>query len=174
MSQRLQFGSLLASLLLLLCSCDQLSQLTQDPGAESPIQSAEFGVLFGGQIQERDQVPFELDARKQQLGFRVQLKAPLQRAATLEWELSKPTKQGVRDLPVSRPEGRVTQLGSVTLPAGETRIDQTFRFEPGDPLGLWNVRVTLDDQLVLDRPFMVFDQRARRRAIKAAAIDAGL
>jgi hypothetical protein len=55
--------------------------------------------------------------------------------------------------------------------AGETRFDRTVSFEPGDPLGLWNVRVVVRDMVVLDRPFEVFDAEERQ---KNASADAGL
>jgi hypothetical protein len=47
-------------------------------------------------------------------------------------------------------------------------------FSPDDPLGLWNIRVLVGDQVVIDRPFVVYDaiERARRREA-AADTDAG-
>jgi hypothetical protein len=36
-------------------------------------------------------------------------------------------------------------------------------FHPGDPLGVWNVRVVVRDKVVIDRPIEVFDAATRKR-----------
>ena len=43
------------------------------------------------------------------------------------------------------------------------RFDQLLPLDPGDPLGTWNIRVTFDERVVIDRPFLVYDAQARRR-----------
>jgi hypothetical protein len=142
---------------------------------ESPTASAEFGIFYGGQVQERDAIPFELNRAKQRIGFRVVFAAPLADATQVQWELSRPGKRDARQLPVSRPDRRVTEFGSATLPAGEQRFEQELPLRPGDPLGLWNLRVVATDQVLIDRPFTVYDADERRRAISKARVpDASL
>lgn len=144
---------------------------TPSPGV---VQSAEFGIFYGGQIQERDEIPFQPDASRQQQGFRVGFKQPLGSPVVVKWELSRPARKR-RGQTVSRPEGRVTELGEATVPAGERQFEQRFPFVPGQPLGLWNIRVTLGSRVLIDRPFTVYDAAARRRRKRAARLpDAGL
>lgn len=134
---------------------------------------AEFGVFFGGQVQERDEIPFELDAARQKQGFRVTFDPALQERRQLSWEISRPAKRE-RGALYSHPDGRVTELGSSTLQPGRERIEQVLVFKPGDPLGVWNIRVVLDDVVLIDRPFSVFDEDDRKAAIRAAVVpDAG-
>lgn len=116
---------------------------------------AELGVFFGGQVQEREAIPFELDRGRQTQGFRVELGDTSDRAATVRWEIDRPAPRG----------GRVTELGQAELRAGQRRFDCEIPFKPGDPLGIWNVRVLVDDVLVLDRAVEIYDQRERQRAI---------
>lgn len=160
----------LTSWLLALClmaSCER--------EVRSPIATAEFGIFYGGQIQERRELPFQLDATKQQQGFRVVFSEPLEHDARVRWELSRPAPTTARQHPVSRPEGRVTELGEATVTSGSRSFEQRFSFNAGDPLGLWNIRVTVDDHLAIDRPFNVFDLRARkRRILEHRRRDAGL
>src|SRR5437868_2548635 len=51
------------------------------------VRRAEFGVLFGGQIQERRELPFELDRSKQTLGFRIDFSEPLGADTEIEWRI---------------------------------------------------------------------------------------
>jgi hypothetical protein len=120
--------------------------------------TAKFGVFFGGQIQERDEIPFELDPAKQTQGFRVELGAPAEQALPVQWEIARPDPGGNSRF--------VTVLGDGKLPAGQRRFEHTLRFKPGDALGLWNVRVVLEDRVLIDRPFAVYDHAARRRLLE--------
>lgn len=143
------------------------------PNPPSPFERAEFGVLFGGQIQERTEIPYELDSTKQTLGFVVQLRQPLSAPTSLHWELSKPGPLTAGRL--ADPLSRRVELFDAPLGAGQTQIQKTVSLVPGDGLGMWNIRVTLGDQLALDRAFMVFDPATRTRKIRApAVVDAGL
>lgn len=143
------------------------------PTPQSPFERAEFGVVFGGQIQERSEVPFELDATKQTLGFVVQLREPLRTPTSLHWELSKPGPLGAGRL--ADPLNRRVELFDAPVPAGQTQIQKAVNLEPGDSLGLWNIRVTLGDQLAIDRAFMVFDPATRTRKQRPSpVVDAGL
>lgn len=125
-------------------------------------QSAEFGVLYGGQIQERTEIPFVIDATKQQQGFRVTFPDALPSPVEVRWEVSRPGP--IQKSGVASPDDRVTELGVATVPKGAKEFEQRFSFRAGDPLGLWNIRVTVGSELAIDRPFQVFDRAARKRA----------
>ena len=144
-----------------------------DPSAPD-VESAQFGIFFGGQIQARREIPFNLNAAKQRLGFRILFSEPPRVDTAIHWELTKPgPPTGPEKL--AKPGQRVTQLGQATIPRGSTRFDQDLSFAPGDPLGLWNLRVTLGNRVLIDRPFSVYDadaRRAARRTLRKA--DAGL
>lgn len=144
------------------------------PESASPITRAEFGVLFGGQIQERTELPFELDTSRQALGFVVELRRPLGTATTLHWELSKPGPTGANRLPA--PLNRRVELFDASISAEQTLIQRSIVLEPGDGLGMWNLRVTVGEHLAIDRAFMVYDAGSRVRAAirKPDPVDAGL
>lgn len=138
-----------------------------------PVDRAAFGVFYGGQVQRRDELPFQLDTGRQRQGFRIELAAPLDSATEVHWEISRPSRAASAS--VAQPDGRVTEMRSATMAAGQTRFEQPLTFEPGDPLGLWNIRVVVGEQVLLDRPFWVYDAQARRSAQRAARLpDAGL
>jgi hypothetical protein len=146
------------------CACNKSDQ--------AYLASAEFGVFYGGQIQQRREIPFVLDEAKQQQGFRLVLGKPAKAPTEVHWELSRPghTRRGG----TSDPDARVTELGEATLAPGERTFEKRFPFTPGDPLGLWNIRVTLGEHLAIDRSFEVYDPAQRRLAKKRArALDAG-
>jgi hypothetical protein len=141
-----------------------------------PRLSAEFGIFYGGQVQERDELPLELDRTRQLQGFRLQLDPAPQRPLEVRWELGRP---GVgRALPDSqgrRARPRKVQLGQARWRPGEGLFEQTLPFSPGDPVGLWNMRVLLDGQVVIERPFLVYDAAQRSQRLSAHADrDAGL
>jgi hypothetical protein len=141
------------------------------PPPERPaIATAKFGVFFGGQIQERREIPFELDGAKQTQGFRVEFGTKLPAATDVEWRIDRPTppprKTARRTAAAAEPpKGPI--VGKERVRAGEDRFEQALRFEPGDPLGLWNVRVITQGRVVLDRAFELFDPAARERGAVA-------
>ena len=141
----LRLGALLAAVAWGCAACSR-----QDTTNEERVL---FGVLFGGQVQERKEIPFELDTSKQSVGFRIEARAS-DRVRRIRWELTRPSSSG-------DPTGRVTELGDTLLPANQSSFEQVLRFEPGDPLGLHNIRILLDDRVVLDRPFVVYDPNKR-------------
>lgn len=162
---------LLASLLLANTGCEAAPPTKAE---QLGVKRAKFGVFYGGQIQERQEIPFVLGAKQSSFGFRVQLESAARATTKIKWELSKPSSKKAKGLAVARPDDRVTRLGTLAVPVGQERVEQRFRFEAGDPLGMWNIRVTLGDAILIDRPFMVYNQVARARAKAAARIDAGL
>jgi hypothetical protein len=136
------------------------------------VERAEFGIFFGGQVQERDEIPFTLDRGKQRTGFRIEFHEPLSHPLDVSWELDMPgtTRRG-SDPRGRRGMGRIVKTGVAPAPAGEKRLEIELPLSPGDPLGTWNVRVVIAEQIVIDRPFLVYDAAARRRAERAEQRD---
>ena len=111
------------------------------------VESAEFGVFFGGQVQELAQIKKQLDAKRQRHGFRVTFVGPLPRDVAVSWEIS---------LPVSDKGGpRPALVGQTTARQGERVLDVPLAFRPSDPLGAWHAKVSVDAQPVIDRDFSV-------------------
>jgi hypothetical protein len=153
-----------------LASCDARGEGTPPGGVK-----AEFGVFYGGQVQQLDEIPFELDAAKQRQGFRLTVSPPPARALQVRWEIGRPGRgRRVPDSQGREARPRSVQLGRAHFRPGEPVFEQVLAFGPDDALGLWNIRVLMDDQVVIDRPFVVFDaaSRARRREALADS-DAG-
>ncbi len=126
------------------------------PEPPRPEPRVEFGVLFGGDIQDRPVIPLELDATRQELGLRVSFPAPLERDARVSWEIEKPA--GRRGL-----DGGMlyaAELGEQRIPAGERRAESSFAFRRGDPLGRWRVVVRVDDRVVFERRFEVVSTKS--------------
>jgi hypothetical protein len=141
-----------------------------------PVEHAAFGVLFGGQVQELDQIPFELDRARQTLGFRIDFRDRLRQSSDVTWELDVPLAppESAKAPRASKsksslPPDRTLRRGHAKVPSGSSRFEQVLALEPGDPLGTWNVRVQLDSETIIDRPFLLYDALARRRANEAAA-----
>jgi hypothetical protein len=120
-------------------------------GNDADVERAEFGVLFGGDVQDRTSIPLELDSTRQELAIRVTFRRPLETDRLLNWELERPTsKHG--------PDGGVlyaAELGQIRARAGERRAEAKLSFHPGDPAGEWRVRVRLDRSVILERSFEV-------------------
>lgn len=132
------------------------------PEPKALVKSAKLGVFFGGQVEERREIPFELDPGKQTQGFRVEFSEPLASETEVEWRIDAPkTAADRRRKPLAPPSA--TQAGKDVARAGETTLDHVLTFHPGDPLGLWNVRVVVRGKVVVDRPFEVYDAAARKR-----------
>jgi hypothetical protein len=138
------------------------------PAPQSFVKSAKLGVFYGGQVQERTDVPFELDPGKQAQGFRLEFSAPLAQDTEIEWRIDVPKADPERK---RRPRAagelatppRTSLSGKDVARAGETTLDHLLTFHPGDPLGLWNVRVVVRGKVVIDRPIEVYDPAARKR-----------
>jgi hypothetical protein len=124
------------------------------------VERAAFGVFFGGQIQDRKELPFELDATKQLCGIRIDFRAPLARPVPVSWEIARPisAKAARSDAGVEQ----VVEVGNASARAGETRLDVPISFRQGQVLGAWHVRVTVDSRVVIDRDVRVFDPRELR------------
>jgi hypothetical protein len=163
-------GALLALLgPLTLAACEAQS-------AAATVSHAEFGVFYGGQVQEREEIPFELDTARQRVGFRLTLSPPPREALEVRWALGSPgVGRRISDPHGRKARPRQVQMGRAHFRPGEAVFEQLTPLAPGDPLGLWNIRVQLGEQVVLDRPFLVYDaaERARRQR-DLAGPDAGL
>jgi hypothetical protein len=160
----------LRSALVLLAAC------TAPESAAAPNVRAEFGIFYGGQVQERDEIPHSLDAARQRQGFRLTHTPPPSQPLEVRWELGKPGQgRRVSDSHGRRARPRPVQLGRAHFRPGEAVFEQALPFAPGDPLGLWNLRVLVGDRAVLERPFVVYDAAERARRDKAAfEADGGL
>ena len=112
---------------------------------------AKFGVFFGGQVQERDEVPLILDKARLSLGVRLEFESPPTVAARISWELEKPS--GVDK--TGKSLGSLVDYGEARTRPGEPVLDVPLAFRPGDRPGAWRVRVALDGKSVLDRAFKV-------------------
>jgi hypothetical protein len=159
--------------LLLLCAwlgCHSQSGCERTEERQELVAHARFGVFYGGQVQQRQEIAFVLDRSKQKHGIRIDFVRPLPEPVRVSWELNMPgSSRRVRDRAGRVGRGRVVKLQQAVVPAGRTRFDQLLPFEPGDPLGTWNIRVLVEDRVVIDRPFLVFSEAARQRALRQDA-----
>jgi hypothetical protein len=108
-----------------------------------------FGVFFGGEVQEREQIPLVVDRARQAIGLRLEFSEPPALAQRVSWELDKPAGKKPGD------PARVVAYGEAKTRVGEAVLDVPLAFQPTDRPGSWRVRVALDDKRVLDRPFSV-------------------
>jgi len=129
----------LALALLLACGCDAKPN--------GVVKEAEFGVFFGGQVQELKELPKQLDATRQRHGFRLTFAAPLARDIPVTWEISLP--------PTDKSAPRPALIGQATAKAGQSVLDVPLAFRPADPLGSWHAKVSADGVVVIDRDFTV-------------------
>jgi hypothetical protein len=140
------------------------------PEPQAFVKVAELGVFYGGQVEERGEIPFELDPGKQTQGFRVEFAEPLGTDIDVEWRIDVPKADPARKKkPRSAGEQaeplRTTLSGRDVARKGETTLDHVLAFHPGDPLGVWNFRVVVRGKVVIDRPVDVFDPAARKRLV---------
>lgn len=124
------------------------------------VERARFGIFFGGQIQDRSELPFELDQTKERIGIRIDFRRPLSQPALVGWEIARPAaiKNGKS---AAAPE-QVVEVGDVRARLGESRLDVPLLLRSGQGLGTWHVRVKVDGRAVIDRDVRVFDPRERR------------
>ena len=127
-----------------------------DPPAAAlgPVARAELGVFFGGQVQERTEIPFTLDRNRQTQGFRLTFHQALSRRVEIRWEIDRPGPRG---------RGRAVELGDSQARPGMAVFDQEIAFKPGDPLGNWKLRVFVDGEVALDRSLVIYDPDTSKR-----------
>lgn len=115
------------------------------------LERVEFGVLFGGDIQDRAVIPLELDPARQELSLRVTFRTALERERVISWELERPSAQ-------RGPDGGVlfaAELGEIRARLGERRAEAKLAFRRGDLPGTWRLRVRIDGTVVVERTFTV-------------------
>jgi hypothetical protein len=129
---------------------------------------AEFGLFFGGQVQQLTEIPFEPDPAKQTLGFRVEFSTVVDKPLDLLWELDMPnTVPRRRSVGKKPPPARAVQSHHGQVLPGRRSFEQVVRLKPNPPLGTWNIRVRVGKQWLIDRPFLLYDAAARERANRA-------
>jgi len=117
--------------------------------SEAPAVDAKFGIFFGGQVQERDELPLVLDRTRQSHGIRLDFREPPERALRVAWEIEKPGVSKLED------GGKLVEYGETKARVGEQRLEIPLAFRPTDRAGPWRVRVTVAEHGVLDRAFRV-------------------
>lgn len=112
-----------------------------------PPARAAFGVFFGGQVQEREELPLVHDRSRQTHGLRITFDEPPRAALRVSWELEKDSeKDGGPAL---------TDYGDARARVGEPTLDIPFTFKPKDRPGTWRIRVDVEERRILDRAFRV-------------------
>ena len=138
-----------------------LCELACESRAHGPVKEAEFGVFFGGQVQELQEIAKELDPARQQHGFRLTFREPLHQDVAVAWELS---------LPATDKGGpRAAMVGQATAKAGQSVLEVPIAFRPSDPLGSWHAKLTADNQVVVDRDFSVVAPASQKSPPKSLA-----
>jgi hypothetical protein len=135
-----------------------LALLGCDKPSAAPTLDAKFGVFFGGQVQERDELPLVLDRTRQSHGIRLDFREPPERPLRVAWEIEKPTPGKLEDA------GKLVEYGETRARIGEERLEIPLAFRATDRPGAWRVRVTVAERVVLDRAFRVVPQGPAPRA----------
>jgi hypothetical protein len=124
------------------------------PAEPSPVVSVELGVFFGGQIQEREVISLVFDRSAQEYGFRIEFSEPVGAPLPVRWEVDMPA-------PKSAEPERLTRLSEALVAKGRRQLDQVLALRPGDPLGLYNYRIVVGQELVLDRAVWIVEPDSR-------------
>lgn len=124
---------LAVSLAIVCASCSK-------PAPEIAPTRGVFGVFFGGQVQELQELevpPLGLT----NLGFRLTFSAENAHDRRVHYEVVRPGSRG----------RRLTIADDFVVGAGETTFDRPIPIPPDAELGTWNVRVECDGVAVIDR-----------------------
>lgn len=135
---------------ILALGCRNQSDASQRP----PL--AQFGLFFGGQIQQRTDIPLEFDSTRQTIGFRILFPEPLSRSTDVEWILDYPKARSGRRGRSNAPRAERTER--TTLLEGMDRFEQVVQLRSTDLPGTYNIRVLVGSQIVLDRPFRMLSR----------------
>ncbi|GEM_PF-720790 len=104
---------------------------------------AEVGLFYGGQIQRVQRAEFSR-VHPPKLGFRVRVppsnSMPLA-SRTIRFAINRPGPAG----------RRVTRRGELQVPEGQERLDHLLKVDENAPLGIWNIRVTMNEKILADR-----------------------
>jgi hypothetical protein len=134
--------------LTLLALCAALGPGCRKDETAPPLR-AEFGVFFGGQVQERDELELTRGSARNVHGIRVDFREAPSRALEVTWEITKPdpsSKSGT---------GTLVEYGKVSSRPGETRLDIPLAWKPSDRTGNWHVKASVEGAVVIDRDFRV-------------------
>jgi hypothetical protein len=137
-----------------------LSFFACEKPSEAPPVRASFGVFFGGQVQERAELPLVLDRTRQSHGIRLDFRDPPERPLRVTWEVEKPASAKNED------GGKVTDYGETRTRVGEERLEIPLAFRESDRPGAWRVRVSVAERVVLDRAFEVVPAAPIPRAVE--------
>lgn len=138
------------------------------------LQRAQFGVFFGGEVQELQQIALEPDQARQTIGIRLVFRTPPDPPLKVRWELARPRKSaappktdaGAADAApptAPKPKDSLVEFGDATTRVGQTVLDIPLVLRPSDPLGDWSVRAEIEGQEILNRPFRVVKPTPRKR-----------
>jgi hypothetical protein len=116
--------------------------------SEAPPLDARFGIFFGGQVQEREELPLVVDRTRQSHGIRLDFREPPERPLRVAWEIEKPTNEKLD-------AGKLVEYGETRARVGENRLEIPLAFRATDRPGAWHLRVTVAERVVLDRAFRV-------------------
>jgi hypothetical protein len=115
--------------------------------------SAQAGIFFGGQIQNRTDWPLVLDQARQTQGFRLTFAHVLREPTHVAWNVVRPAaatgKHG------SLHHEPAASSFDVTIPAGTERFDQLIPFADGDRPGEWRLQVAVNGVSVLSKSIRV-------------------
>jgi hypothetical protein len=126
--------------------------------SESKVATAQFGLFFGGQVQQRVELPFELDSTRQTQGFHLRFSGPVKHPTLIEWTVDYPTARTGPRGPSNAPRAQRTEHATVSV--GADRFEQSLTLRPTDVPGTYNIRVCVDDELVMDRPFLFVTKKS--------------
>jgi hypothetical protein len=149
-----------ARALLVSCALAALARCTPKLDSDPWLSRAVFGVYYGGQVQDRTELAFELDPAKQGQGFRVEFREPLPHALPISWEIGRPLSG--KTPKIDGGQELVVEVGEASARAGEQRLDVPVSLRQGQVLGTWHLRLKVDGRVALDRDLLVFDPRERR------------
>jgi len=117
--------------------------------SDAPAVDAKFGVFFGGQVQEREELPLVLDRTRQSHGIRLDFRDPPEAPLRVTWEIEKPGATKAPDA------GKLVEYGETKARVGEGRLEIPLAFRATDRPGAWHVRVSVAERVVVDRAFRV-------------------
>lgn len=129
----------------------------RNPAPDSEVERVEFGVPFGGDIQDRKRIPLDLEGHE--LALKVTFREPLASERVMTWELERPTNSRGSD------GGALfaAELGEAKVRRGERSAEAKLALRRGDLPGPWRIRVRLDGRTLLDRRFDVTEPVAREK-----------
>lgn len=133
------------------------SSACRSEARDPDVERVEFGVPFGGDIQDRPKIP--LDVEPAELALRVTFREPQRRQRSLSWELERPANSRGTDggLLFS------AELGEAHVAVGESQAEAKLSLRRNDLPGPWRIRVRLDGRSLFERKFEVTEPASREK-----------